>query len=331
VRRRLGYGPINVRGGSYGTRAMMVFARRHPESTRTLFGIGTDSPLRSSLAQRGVWAERTLAGIADACAAAEPCATLAGNLDTMTAELLESLEDAPRRVELADPGGAGKRLALTVSRDWLAENLRLVLYYTFTSRALPWAVHRAHAAGDWEPLVQLAVSMQRMFQSSLSYGVLLAVQCSEQMSFDVDAALASGAGTLFGNYRLEQQIRGCAHWPHQVVSSTEDAASRTYDVSTLFLSGALDPVTPPEYAEDAARLFPNSLHVVLPEGQHGPFDLEGSWGCVHRVWADFLDRGSVEGLDVGCMETMHRGPMITDGESFARYLAEELAPMASGG
>src|SRR5947209_597923 len=36
VRRFLGYSKINLYGGSYGTRAAMVYARRHPESTRAV-------------------------------------------------------------------------------------------------------------------------------------------------------------------------------------------------------------------------------------------------------------------------------------------------------
>lgn len=328
VRRRLGYGPINVRGGSYGTRAMMVFAQRHPESTRTLFGIGVDSPTRSNLAERGVWSDRILAQLAGLCAGDAECAAVAPELDTAVAGILARLEEhGPRRVELADPNDPESRLTLEVGRAWLSEQLRLILYYAFTSRALPWAVHRAAAAGDWEPLVQLAVLIQRMFQSSLAYGVLLTVQCSENMDFDVDAALERGAATLFGNYRLEQQIQGCAHWPHEVRPPLGVDEPRVLDVPALFLSGALDPVTPPAYADDATRYFPGSLHVVLDEGQHGPFDLEGAWDCVHRIWADLLDRGSVEGLDVSCAEEMRRPPFIVDAEAFDRYVEEVLAPM----
>ena len=65
------------------------------------------------------------------------------------------------------------------------------------------AAHRALAADDWEPLVQLAVSIQRMFQSGLSYGILLTIQCSEHMDFDVDAERShKGAGIAVFRYRL---------------------------------------------------------------------------------------------------------------------------------
>lgn len=327
VRRWLGYGPINIRGGSYGTWAMMVFAQRYPEGTRSLFGIGVDSPLRSNLAERGVLAGRALAGVAELCREEERCAAIAGSLESTLARLLAGLEGEPRRVELADPAAAGEKLVLDVGRDWLAEKLRLIVYYAFTSRALPWAVHRADAADDWAPLVQLAVLIERSFRSALADGVVLTVQCSEMMDFDIEAARERGSKSLFGNYRLEQQIQGCSAWPHRRANPLGAGQRQILETPALFLSGALDAVTPPEYAQEARELFPNSLHIVLPKGQHGPFDLENSWECVHRIWAEFLDAGSVEGLDTSCVEEMRRPPFLVDGDEFDRYLREVLVEM----
>ena len=91
-------------------------------------------------------------------------------------------------------------------------------------------------------------------------------------------------------------------------------------VPALLLSGALDPVTPPSYGEDARALLPNSRHVVIAESHHGPFQLEGAWACLHRVWADLLDRGSVEGLDFSCLEALRGPPFATDEARFEEYL-----------
>jgi pimeloyl-ACP methyl ester carboxylesterase len=327
VRQRLGYDGIHLRGGSYGTDAIMVYAQRYPQTARSLFGIGVDSPLRSNLAERGVWSDRVLAEISELCASDADCGALVPDLDRTLRDLLAGLDTGPRRVELADPVVADERLTLDVSRDWLTEQLRLNLYYAFTSRALPWAVYRAHSKDDWEPLVQLGVLIQRLFKSALSAGVLLTVQCSEGMNFDVDLALERGSKTLFGNYRLEQQIQGCAAWPHEKKPTLTVAEPESLDTPTIWVSGALDPVTPPAYAEDAREYFPNSLHLVLPEGQHGVFDLENGWQCIHQIWADLLDSGKVEGLDTSCTETMHRAPFIVDGETFAGHVAEVLASL----
>lgn len=330
VRLHLGYGPINARGGSYGTRAMMVYAQRYPGSVRSLFGIGVDSPLRANLAERGIVAEQALAGVAALCAADAGCAAIAPALESMVGSLLEALADGPRHVSIADPSDPGKTLTLDVSRPWLAEQLRLVLYFAFASRALPWAVHRAHDHDEWASLIALGVLIERSFQSSLAAGVLLTVQCSEGMDFELEAARMRGAQTLFGNGRLDQQVIACAAWPHTRRPPLGVEQPRVLDIPSLFLSGRLDAVTPPAYAEDAMQLFPNSRHIVLEKGQHGPFDLEGAWPCVHRVWADFLDAGSVEDLDTSCTESLVRPPFLLDAESFSVYLRETLAPMSAG-
>ena len=215
IRRRLGYGSINVRGGSYGTWSMMTFAQRHPESTRSLFGIGLHSPSRSNLAERGIWADRTLEGLTAFCSAESACSEIAPNLGSMTRRALARLDAEPLRVELPDPEDPESLLSIDVGRDWLTEQLRLVLYYTYTSRALPWAMHRIEVADDWTPMMTLAVLIERSFRTGLAHGLVLTVQCSEHMDFDVEEALARGKDTVVGNYRLEQQLQGCAAWPHE--------------------------------------------------------------------------------------------------------------------
>lgn len=331
VRRRLGYGPLNIQGGSYGTHAAMVFAQRHPESTRTLFLTGVDSPLRSNLAERSVWTERTLAGLGGVCADDEACRRLAPDLFGMVTELfgrLEAPDGGPRRVEVAEPQDPSKALTVRVERDWLAEQVRLILYYGFTSRALPWAVHRAHTEDDWAPLVRLSLFIDRFFLSTLADGVQLAVQCSEQMDFDVDRALARGEATLFGGYRLAQQVQGCAHWPHRKTDHYLGVPRpRPLPIPTVLVSGRWDPVTPPAYGEDATAYFPESRHLILDEGQHGPYDLEGGWACVNGIWADLLELGGLDGLDTACSETLSRPPWLTDGEAFTGYLEGTLAPL----
>lgn len=328
VRQWLGYGALNLRGGSYGTRAMMVYALRYPQHTRTLFGIGVDSPVRSNLAERGYQTEIALVGVSGLCAADPGCAALTPALDRQVAELVARLGDGPRRFDIADPVDFDQRLVLDIGAQWLTEQLRLNLYFAFTTRALPWAVHQALENDDWEPVVQLAVLIERSFKAALATGVALTIQCSEAMNFDHAAALEQGSRTLFGNYRLEQQLQGCAVWPHQDVLPLGVENPEPQDAPALWLSGAFDPVTPPAYGDEAAALFPNSLHLVLREGQHGPFDLDNSWECVHQIWGQFLARGAVDGLDTTCTESMHRPPFITDGEAFRTYVAEVLAPSA---
>ncbi len=331
LRRALGYGQLDLRGGSYGSRAMMVYAQLYPENVRTMFGIGVDAPLSSNLAERGLSAQQALEGLSRLCAEDPVCRSLAPDLADSSANLLAHLDDAPRRVRLDHPvaterlSSTGRAFELDVQREWLSEQLRLVLYFAFTTRALPWAVAQAET-GDWQPLVGLALAIEKMFQSTLSTGVALTVQCSENMAFDLDQALEHGSRTVFGNYRLEQQVRGCSAWPHLPIPPLGRSDPQVLDVPTLFLSGRFDAVTPPRYAEQARELFPVSRHVVLEEGQHGPFDLEGAWGCVHAMWAQLLETADIAAIDDSCAATMSRPAWVSDSASFWAVIDEELLP-----
>jgi hypothetical protein len=60
----------------------------------------------------------------------------------------------------------------------------------------------------------------------------------------------------------------------------------TSDIPTLLLSGYFDPITPPSYAEEAAKTLPNSYQFVFPAGGHGQA-LEGS--CANELIQNFLD------------------------------------------
>ena len=70
------------------------------------------------------------------------------------------------------------------------------------------------------------------------------------------------------------------------------------DVPVLLLSGSDDPVTPPADAEEARKGLTHSIHLVLQGFGHGQLTAP----CVDRLMASFIDRGSVEGLDVSCVK-----------------------------
>ena len=61
------------------------------------------------------------------------------------------------------------------------------------------------------------------------------------------------------------------------------------DVPALLVSGALDPVTPPESGEAVAARLGNSLHLVVPFGAHGTGGLQDN-GCLARLLREFVER-----------------------------------------
>ena len=71
---------------------------------------------------------------------------------------------------------------------------------------------------------------------------------------------------------------------------------------SLLISGNLDPVTPPRFGEEVAKNMPNSVHLVSP-GAH----VVGN-PCLRDIQKQFLETGTVEGLDTSCVETLNAKP-----------------------
>jgi pimeloyl-ACP methyl ester carboxylesterase len=88
----------------------------------------------------------------------------------------------------------------------------------------------------------------------------------------------------------------CGVWPRGAVDSDFHDPTRS-KVPALLLSGEFDPATPPEYGAAAAAGFERHLHLVIPGQGHGQTDLP----CVQRLLRDFIERGTVDGLDAACV------------------------------
>src|SRR6516225_2561612 len=141
-------------------------------------------------------------------------------------------------------------------------------------------------------------------------GMYLSVTCAEDVPFiDQEEAARLNAGNPFGNYRVFQQTRACGMWPRGEIPADflEPVHS---NASVLIFSGNMDPVTPPNYAEEVARFLPNSRHVIIPEAGHGPFGLSDP-SCIDRIAIEFLDKGDAKNLAVNCVQQMARPPFAT--------------------
>jgi pimeloyl-ACP methyl ester carboxylesterase len=127
-------------------------------------------------------------------------------------------------------------------------------------------------------------------------GMLLSVSCSEHIPYIDDPALAhETANTFLGDLRVKEQRAACREWVRGPVPKDVHELVRS-QVPVLLLSGARDSVTPPQFADRVAKQLPASRHIIFPESSHG------NWGfCGLKLMADFIDKGSAEGLDVSCV------------------------------
>jgi pimeloyl-ACP methyl ester carboxylesterase len=229
LRRTLGYGPLNLFAGSYGTRAAQVFVRAYPSSVRTIY-LGSIDPI--DIAMPLPFAKAAQSALDRTFAACEVDAECRSGFPRLRGEFSQIMERlASGRVFVKVPGHEG---TVALSQGRVAEWFRSLLYRPSSAARLPWLIDRA-SKGDWDPIVKGILEDGRDADNDLSLGLLLSITCSDDLPFvrqeDVAAATRN---TFLGDWRLGQQDAACKLWPHSVAptSSREPIHSK---IPTMFV------------------------------------------------------------------------------------------------
>jgi len=306
----LGYERINLFGLSYGTRAVLVYLRQHPEHvhTATLMGVAPTylkMPLYHSQA-----AARAMDLLLQECEGDPSCHNAFPQIRADWQNVLAQLGREPARVQYS-PDNKSAPVTVEIQRDIFAEKIRNWMYGADKARKIPFIVHEA-AQGDFTPFLHEAIAPG--IPDFIADGMYLSVTCAEDVPF-IDQAEAAklNEGNPFANYRVFQQTRACSLWPRgKIPEGYREPVSSNLPV--LIFSGNLDPVTPPQRGEEVARYLPNSRHVIIQEAGHGVDGLKDA-GCVDRIIIDFMDKGSAKDLDASCVEHMSPPLFTTSAES----------------
>jgi pimeloyl-ACP methyl ester carboxylesterase len=306
VRAALGYPQLNLIGGSYGTRPVLVYLRRHPDRVRTAILDGTVPTHDRSPLFYARSAQRALDGLVAECAGDADCARAFPHLRDEIAAVLARAERDPARVRLTDPR-TGKPYEVRLSRAAVAQALRFMLYDPSSAAELPLRVHLA-AEGNWKPLAGTAISSVQGLVS-MGQGYFLGVTCSEDVPFIRDEEIpAAVAGTFLGDFRIRRQRAACAEWTAAKIPESF-LAPVTSDVPALILAGELDPVTPSSDGERVARTLRHSKYVFIPDAGHGIGGFKGQ-DCINALQVKTIEDGSVDRLDTSCVAKMERPAFV---------------------
>jgi pimeloyl-ACP methyl ester carboxylesterase len=300
VRQFLGYGKINLYGGSYGTRAALVYARRHPEWTRAVILDGvapTDMHLPLYMARDG---QRALDLLFRDCAADKKCNERFPRLK----ERLEALLAAPpKKVRYTHPRtGADKEIE--VKRLALSGVLFATLYSPKLAALVPLLIDQAEK-GNYAGFFALGAAFDPA-ATSIAQGMHFSVVCSEDApQIRAEAVLQETAKAFLGPEMAQWRLKTCAFWPKGRVEPSyfENAPS---EIPALILSGELDPVTPPVWGQQVASQWKNSKHITVPGTGHGA----AVAGCVPKLMSQFLNEGTSAGLDAACVQNVKRPPFF---------------------
>lgn len=299
VRLALKYGPLNLFGGSYGTRAEQVYLRAYPQSVRTAyFGsvVPVDEATPLAMART---AQVALDQLLDACASDAACSTAFPNLKEEFHAVFARLESGAVRV--AVPGHAG---SWPLTKGRVAEWIRTKLYRPSSASILPWAIHRAYA-GDWSPIAEDVLSNDD--DSDFSFGLFFAITCNDDVAFlRNEDVMAQTQGTFLGDDRVRQQQAACKYWPKVALPRGYREPVHS-SVPALFVTGDADGGTPLWYTRHVVEGFSNAVEVVIRGQGHTEWN-----DCVSQLYQGLVRSGSVRGLKASKCEPIARPPFKTD-------------------
>ncbi len=155
-----------------------------------------------------------------------------------------------------------------------------------TSSLVPELLKRAEA-NDFQGLLALAMVNEGAGEN-MSVGMQLSVLCAE----DYPAHHARGHGARNGEPRVRVAPAVRADEGLRVLAEGDRAgvvlrAGDARRCPVLLMSGDLDPVTPPTWAEQVKASLTNSRHVVVPGTGHGTI----TTGCGMRIAREFIEQG----------------------------------------
>jgi pimeloyl-ACP methyl ester carboxylesterase len=302
VRGFLGFSRVNLYGGSYGTRAALVYVRQHPDRVRSIVldGVAPTDMRLPLFAARD--ASRALGKLLDDCEGEPRCRAAYPSLRQQVTSLLTRLDNAPAHVTLTHPR-TGRPERVTVTARAVASAVLDALYSPATAAMLPLLLDRA-VHDDFQGLLALALAGDQ--SENLSVGMQLSVLCSEDAGrIDPDDVTHATSSTLFGRHLIAGQMAACGVWPKGELPANY-AEPVVSDVPALILSGDLDPVTPPSWGEAVTSHLRNGRHFVASGTGHGVVTTP----CGARVIADFFEHGTADGLDTRCLTEPARPPFF---------------------
>jgi len=307
VREALGYPLLNLYGVSYGTRVAQHFARRYPDSTRSVVIDGVVPPQLSLGPEIATESQKAVDNILTRCAEDESCNERFPDLVGDFSRVVADLRDIGVEITVPHPS-TGRPEEVLFGTGELAAAIRLLAYHPNSIAMMPLLIHEA-GKGNLVPLGSQYMMTMIAMMDALSLGMHNAVMCTEDVPFydkstiDYDGLAASYMGT----FQLEALEAICSVWPAGPIDEEfkEPLAS---DLPVLLLSGNADPITPPRYADLAMVDLDNATHLIGKDQGHGQIGV----GCTRRLVADFIDTADTTQLDATCLERSFVMPFFLD-------------------
>ncbi len=298
LREALGYDEWNLFGISYGTRLALVTMREQPAGIRSVILDSVYPPQVNAYEEEAVNGVSAFEILFAGCAADRACHAAYPNFEEDFYALLSDLDDVPVEFTVEDPW-TEEEVDVYLDGLGLVDQVYQTLYDTATIPWIPYAIDQIMQENYEEAWILLlggeeADKSRRQDEEedvTDSEGLFYAIECYEEIAFsDLDAAEAAVEAVdsplgpyLIGDVQTTFEI--CETWLAGTPDPVEDKPVRS-DIPTLVLAGEYDPVTPPAWAEAAAKYLPNSFYYEFPGVGHSVSD---SGDCAQAMIQEFLN------------------------------------------
>ena len=307
VREALGYPSLNLYGVSYGTRVAQHFARRYPESTRTIVIDGVVPPQLSLGPEIATESQNAVDRILLRCAEDEACNERFPGIAAAFSRVVAELRETPVNISVPHPS-TGLLKELEFGAGEFAAAIRLLAYHPNSIALMPLLIHEA-GQDNYVPLGSQFMMTMIAMMDAMSMGMHNTVVCTEDVPFYDKSSIdyAGLAASYMGVHQLDALEAICSVWPAGPIDDEFKVPLAT-DLPVLLLSGDADPITPPRYADLAALDLGNAVHLIGKNQGHGQIVV----GCTPRLIADFIDSADPASLDAECLQRSFVMPFFLD-------------------
>ena len=278
----------NVYGLSYGTRFALTYMRDFPDDIRSVI-LDSVVPLQAHFFEDGAWVtDRAFRTLFIGCASDRKCKRDYPDLQADLEALVSELNAKPLEITRNNPLGDGK-ITVEMTGDLLIGHLFGKLYNRSDIESVPRIID-AFKARDMKTIdeeVDYLVD-DTAGRDDFGDGLWISATCLEEAPFnDLKSARASYAAypMLRGLGAAPDVSDSCDLWAKKP-ADPRDAQAVESDLPSLILSGAYDPVTPPQYARLAASTLHRSFYFEFPGVGH---DVLGNEPCADNLAEKFLD------------------------------------------
>jgi pimeloyl-ACP methyl ester carboxylesterase len=284
LRLALGYEQVDLYGTSYGTRLALEMMRDHPAGVRSVLLDSVFPPQVNLDIDIAASVDRSLRAVFQACAADHSCATRYGDIESKFYEVIDRLEAKPVRIETSGPY-RDQPYHVYLDGDLFIDAIFVELYSMAYIADIPYQIDAAYR-GSYADLSEPAGGAIGL---PVSTGLYWTTTCADEIPFETGTpeqpGLAGVPTVLRDHFSARYVVNVCGPWNVPASDAAESQAVAS-GIPTLVLSGSFDPVTPPRYAELAARTL--SVHYLyqFPGASHG---VMRSNSCALRMGLAFLD------------------------------------------